>query len=49
MPFDKDKDFVGREDVIHNIDRILSERHTSRRVALSGLGGIGCAKVFESI
>ena len=40
MPFDKDEDFVGREHVLHNIDRILSEQ-TVRRLALAGLGGIG--------
>jgi hypothetical protein len=46
MPFDRDEDFVSREDVIHNIDRILSDRRTVRRLALAGLGGIGCATVF---
>ena len=47
MPFDRDEDFIGREDVIHNINSILSNRRTVRRIALTGLGGIGYAKIFN--
>jgi hypothetical protein len=49
MPFDRDQDFIGREDVIHNIGCILSDRRTVRRVALAGLGGIGYATVLDKI
>jgi hypothetical protein len=49
MPFDRDEDFVGREKVLHSIDRILSDRRTVRRLALAGLGGIGYAIVLDRI
>ena len=49
MPFDRDEDFVGREDVLHNIGRIFSDRRLIRRVALAGLGGIGYATVLDKI
>lgn len=41
IPFDRDQDFVGREDVIEHIDRVLFDRRAVRRLALAGLGGIG--------
>ena len=38
MPFDQDAQFVGREDIIANIDHRLEIK---RRVALAGIGGVG--------
>ncbi len=38
VPFDRDANFVGREDVITQIDGAFEK---SRRVALSGIGGVG--------
>ncbi|KAH0565985.1 hypothetical protein GP486_000612 [Trichoglossum hirsutum] len=38
IPFDRDTQFVGREDVIADIDHKLNVR---RRVALAGIGGVG--------
>ena len=38
VPFDKDEKFVGREDVLDEIDTKLK---TQRRIALAGIGGIG--------
>jgi len=49
MPFDRDEDFVGREEVLHSIDRILSDRRPVRRLALAGLGGIGYVTVLGRI
>lgn len=41
IPFVRDQDFVGREDIINKIDRVFSDRRGFRRLALAGLGGIG--------
>ena len=41
MPFERDEDFVGREDIIKMIDESFSKSRFTRRVALVGLGGIG--------
>lgn len=38
IPFDRDPKFVGREDVIKEIDRRFERQ---RHVALCGLGGVG--------
>jgi len=38
VPFDRDANFVGREDVITQTDDAFEK---SRRVALSGIGGVG--------
>jgi hypothetical protein len=38
IPFDRDQKFIGREDVIEEIEQIFENR---RRVALSGIGGVG--------
>lgn len=38
VPFDRDLKFVGRKDVIQNIDNKFK---ANRRVALFGIGGIG--------
>jgi hypothetical protein len=48
VPFDRDEDFVGREDTLHNVDRILSEQ-TVRRLALAGLGGVGYVTILNGI
>jgi hypothetical protein len=43
LPFSRDKSFVGREDVLGQIERSVWLDSTTRhsRVALVGLGGIG--------
>ena len=41
MPFAQDKDFVGREDILTNLDEGFSQSSSYRRMALAGLGGIG--------
>jgi hypothetical protein len=38
VPFDKDPQFIGREDIIARINHKLE---TKRRVALAGIGGVG--------
>jgi hypothetical protein len=38
VPFERDDGFVGREDVIDDIKKLLKRKH---RVCLSGLGGVG--------
>jgi len=38
VPFDRDKKFVGREDVISKIDQHFQMK---KRVALAGIGGVG--------
>jgi hypothetical protein len=47
MPFARDGDFIGREDVILKIDQMFSKCSYLRRVALEGLGGVGYA-IFGS-
>ncbi|KAI9869294.1 MAG: hypothetical protein M1813_000083 [Trichoglossum hirsutum] len=42
MPFDRDTQFIGREDIIANIDRKLK---IGRRVALAGIGGVGKSQI----
>ena len=41
MPFTKDKDFVGREELLARIDELLEDTSNSPRAALVGLGGVG--------
>lgn len=38
VPFDRDPQFVGREDIITDINHKLEIK---RRVALAGIGGVG--------
>jgi len=45
IPFARDDDFVGREDVITKIDQTFSKCQNVRRAALSGLGGVGYVSV----
>ncbi|KAI9777872.1 MAG: hypothetical protein M1839_008549 [Geoglossum umbratile] len=42
MPFDRDLEFVGREDIILSIDHKLKAK---RNVALSGIGGVGKSQI----
>ena len=38
VPFERDLNFIGREDIITEIDRKFE---VQRRVALTGIGGVG--------
>ena len=38
IPFDRDKGFVGREEILTTIDRRLL---VESRVAIAGIGGVG--------
>jgi hypothetical protein len=38
VPVDKDPKFIGREDIIQEIDQRFK---ANRRVAISGIGGVG--------
>jgi hypothetical protein len=38
VPFPRDDKFVGREDILYQIEEHLQ---TKRRVSLSGIGGVG--------
>lgn len=38
IPFERDLQFIGRDDIITEVDRRLE---TKRRVALAGIGGVG--------
>ena len=38
VPFERDSEFIGREDIITEIDRKFE---VQRRVALAGIGGVG--------
>lgn len=38
VPFDRDQDFIGREDII---DQIEQRFESQSRVALTGIGGVG--------
>jgi hypothetical protein len=41
VPFPRDPDFVGRQDVIARLDAKFSSSASHSRVALVGLGGMG--------
>ena len=41
LPFSRDKDFVGREDILESIDQGFLQEKTLQRMALAGIGGIG--------
>ncbi len=41
IPFKRDEDFVGREDILEKISNMFSKAKDLRRVALEGLGGVG--------
>jgi hypothetical protein len=38
VPFDRDQKFIGREDIIQEIDQKFESQ---RQVALAGIGGVG--------
>ncbi|KAI9761267.1 MAG: hypothetical protein M1840_001991, partial [Geoglossum simile] len=42
VPFEKDRQFVGREDILSQVEEQLQIRH---RVSLHGLGGIGKSQI----
>jgi hypothetical protein len=39
VKFEREENFIGREDIIKEIDRRFLERH--HRVAIAGVGGVG--------
>jgi hypothetical protein len=41
IPFPRDEDFVGREDILEKLSNMFSEPKYLHRVALQGLGGVG--------
>jgi hypothetical protein len=41
VPFAKDSDFIGRQDVIEELDAKFASASSHTRVALLGLGGMG--------
>jgi hypothetical protein len=43
VPFDRDLDFVGRQDILIALESRFSQRESHRRVVLVGLGGVGYA------
>jgi hypothetical protein len=47
MLFDKNENFIGRKKVFHNINRILSNYRTVRRLALAGLERIKYITVLD--
>ena len=48
IPFERDEDFVGREDILKKLRNIFSESEYLHRVALQGLGGVGCGNLRSS-
>ncbi|MCJ1240785.1 hypothetical protein MMC14_008789 [Varicellaria rhodocarpa] len=42
VPFGQDNQFIGREDIISNIDETLQ---TEQRIALTGIGGVGKSQI----
>jgi hypothetical protein len=41
VPFNKDPDFVGRQDILQALELQFSQRESHKRVVLVGLGGVG--------
>jgi hypothetical protein len=41
VPFDKDPDFIGRQDILGALELQFSRRESHKRVVLVGLGGVG--------
>jgi len=48
VPFERDEDFVGREDILEKLSNMFSESKYLHRVALQGLGGVGCGSLHSS-
>ncbi|KAI5464983.1 hypothetical protein BGZ63DRAFT_482666 [Mariannaea sp. PMI_226] len=45
LPFPRNKNFVGREDIINHLQQLLFANEDHQRVALVGLGGMGKTQV----
>ncbi|RDW59938.1 hypothetical protein BP6252_13025 [Coleophoma cylindrospora] len=45
VPFERDKEFVGRRDVLARLELEYSHRHSHKRVVLVGLGGVGKSQI----
>ena len=43
IPFNRDPDFVGRQDILMALELKFSQRESHKRVVLVGLGGVGYA------
>ena len=43
VPFNRDLDFVGRQDILTTLELIFSPQKSHKRVVLVGLGGVGYA------
>jgi hypothetical protein len=41
IPFERDEDFVGREDILEKISNKFAKSKYFHRIALQGLGGVG--------
>jgi hypothetical protein len=41
VPFDRDLDFVGRQDILRVLKLQFSQQESHKRVVLVGLGGVG--------
>ena len=41
LPYDKDTHFVGRQDILSDIQDRLSDDSKHVRVAITGIGGVG--------
>jgi hypothetical protein len=48
IPFARDGDFVGREDTLEKLSDLFSKSKHLHRVALEGLGGVGCGTLRSS-
>lgn len=49
VPFDRDPDFVGRQDILTELESRFSQRESHKRVVLVGLGGVGYASLTYSL
>ena len=41
VPFNRDPDFIGRQDILKALQSKFSQRESHKRVVLVGLGGVG--------
>lgn len=49
IPFARDEDFVGRENILEKLSNMFSEpKKYLHRVALQGLGGVGYGTLHSS-
>ena len=49
IPFERDEDFVGREDILEKLSDMFSKPKYLHRVALQGLGGVGYGTIHASV